>query len=416
MRVVLARGALRGRVSGANETLVTYAEHLRRGGHDVSVLLLYPAQHGNDYRRRLAAAGVPVTSLGRVDLERALYAGRSPSQVLRDVPGVATTVSGAGKRMMAALAARYAGSCERFFRQSGADLVHIVGQDPGIGVLVRAARAAGRPVLFQELGEGTRPSVYPGVASSLAHCTEVAVLSPGIARVFGGVVPGGTKVSVLPIISEPPWAGAEASAGDACPSGATFGFAGSLDAFKGPLVMVEAVGRALASMPDLHLKVAGTGPEERRLVARARALGIAGACERPTVYTGPAGRSAFMRSVDVLVLPSLTEGTPNCIVEAMAHGLPVISTPVGGIVDLVTPDVGVLVPPGDPEALAGAMTDLAGDAHRRACMGAAALARYQCTFSPAAVMPLLLRTYRRVAGTAAPADDGVVHAWANGAA
>ena len=60
MRIVLARAALRGAINGASETVVTYATHLRRSGHDVSVLALYPPRRSDPYCRRLRRAGVPV--------------------------------------------------------------------------------------------------------------------------------------------------------------------------------------------------------------------------------------------------------------------------------------------------------------------------------------------------------------------
>ena len=122
-----------------------------------------------------------------------------------------------------------------------------------------------------------------------------------------------------------------------------------------------------------------------------------------------------MESLDVFVLPTLAEGTPNGVIEAMAHGLPIIATTVGGIPDIVTSDAGILVPAGDARALAEAMASLAADPERRKRMGLAARARYQELFEPAAVLPLLLRTYGRVAGnghaTATTGNDQV-HPWA----
>lgn len=76
-----------------------------------------------------------------------------------------------------------------------------------------------------------------------------------------------------------------------------------------------------------------------------------------------------MRGIDVFVLPSLTEGTPNSVIEAMAHAKPVIATAVGGLPDFVTEDVGILVPPGDTAALGWAMARLARDPALRRSMG-----------------------------------------------
>jgi glycosyltransferase involved in cell wall biosynthesis len=117
-----------------------------------------------------------------------------------------------------------------------------------------------------------------------------------------------------------------------------------------------------------------------------------------------------MRGIDVLMLPTLAEGTPNCIIEAMAHGVPVIASAVGGIPDVVSPDLGILVPPGDVSALAHAMEQLAGDATRRAEMGRAARARYDALFSPAVVVPVLVDRYRRMTAVSPAATP--LHPWA----
>jgi glycosyltransferase involved in cell wall biosynthesis len=117
-----------------------------------------------------------------------------------------------------------------------------------------------------------------------------------------------------------------------------------------------------------------------------------------------------MRSIDVFMLPSLAEGTPNCVIEAMAHGLPVIATSVGGIPETVSPEMAILVAPGDVAALAEAMEELALNPARRAAMGEAARARYDTLFSPRAVLPLLADRYQRVAGAASDAPSA--HPWA----
>jgi glycosyltransferase involved in cell wall biosynthesis len=136
-------------------------------------------------------------------------------------------------------------------------------------------------------------------------------------------------------------------------------------------------------------------------------------------------KSAFMRSLDVFVLPSLTEGTPNGIVEAMSCGVPVIASSIGGVADMLTPETGLLVPPGDPAALADAMNLLASNRSLRERMGRAARRRYEEVFSPKAVLPLMLNTYRRLAATRQPAAAATgaaldfntdLHPWSSDAA
>jgi glycosyltransferase involved in cell wall biosynthesis len=80
--------------------------------------------------------------------------------------------------------------------------------------------------------------------------------------------------------------------------------------------------------------------------------------------------AAILRAADIHVSASHTEGFPNNILEAMCTGLPVIATAVGGVPEMVVDGVtGLLVPPGDPEAMARALDQLAADPARRAAMG-----------------------------------------------
>jgi glycosyltransferase involved in cell wall biosynthesis len=94
-----------------------------------------------------------------------------------------------------------------------------------------------------------------------------------------------------------------------------------------------------------------------------------------------------MRGLHVFALPSLAEGISNTILEAMASGLPVVATEVGGNADLVTREVsGLLVPAADPEAMAAALLRLARDPARAAAMGEAGRARVEEDFSMRAMV------------------------------
>src|SRR6185295_16651040 len=108
----------------------------------------------------------------------------------------------------------------------------------------------------------------------------------------------------------------------------------------------------------------------------------------------------------VFVLPTLTEGTPNVIIEAMAHAKPIIATDVGGIPDLVTEEIGILVPPDDIPALAAAMNRLASDPELRRRMGVAARRKYEQLFTPEAVLPVLHDFYERVVNNHHAGNNG----------
>jgi glycosyltransferase involved in cell wall biosynthesis len=180
------------------------------------------------------------------------------------------------------------------------------------------------------------------------------------------------------------------------PEVVTFGFAARLEHLKGPLRLLDAFRIAHETQPGIALKIAGDGSQRREFVERCRKLGLEDKCQLVGVYKTLKQRAEFMSSFDVFVLPSLTEGTPNVIIEAMAHSKPIIAYAVGGVPDLVTEDVGILVPPDNTEALAAAIARMAADVDLRRRMGAAARLKYEQVFTPAAVLPVLLDFYERV--------------------
>jgi glycosyltransferase involved in cell wall biosynthesis len=392
VKVVLCKGRFAGPISGADETLVAYATQLTAAGHDVEVAVLYPASSTDRYLARLRGAGVPVVCLARNS-----PIGRAMQLLKRHVPHLP-----AGPRKMLQKAAwgvsmHYVELCRKYFERSAADVVHVMTPDPAAMAMIRAARAARLPVLYQELGTADfLPELdvyYRMLSEVLPLCDAVAALSPSLARRFSEKFGGRAPASVLPLIVEEPALVERATS----PAGVTFGFAARMEYGKAPLALVEAFARVCRS-ERAALRMAGAGPQRVEVESCARALALDGQCAFTGIYKGPAQRSAFMRGIDVFVLPSLAEGTPNGIIEAMAHGLPVIASNVGGIPDTVSAEMAILVEPGDVSALAEAMLELARDPSRRAAMGRAARQRYERMFSPAAVLPQLIAQYRAISG------------------
>ena len=138
---------------------------------------------------------------------------------------------------------------------------------------------------------------------------------------------------------------------------------------KGLEVLVEAARFLLGEFPNLTVLVAGEGEQEAKLSAlidehrlgtSVRLLGRWPAGEMPEL----------LAAVDVGVNCSHREGTPLSVLEYMAAGKPVVATRVGGMSDLIEDGVhGLLVPPGDPHALAGALRQILPDPAWRAAMG-----------------------------------------------
>jgi glycosyltransferase involved in cell wall biosynthesis len=132
-----------------------------------------------------------------------------------------------------------------------------------------------------------------------------------------------------------------------------------LDPRKGIRILLDAMPRLIPEYPALLLLVGGAGEEQEALERQARALGIA---DR-VVFVGPVQDPRdFYRRLDLFVLPSLDEGFGLVLLEAMATGVPVIGTRVGGVPEILTHGVnGWLVEPGDPVALAAGIRILWAD-------------------------------------------------------
>lgn len=142
---------------------------------------------------------------------------------------------------------------------------------------------------------------------------------------------------------------------------------------KGLDDLLRAVAQLRASGSSVALEVVGDGPQRGELEALAAQLEIAD-CVRFAGFVshGPQLIAALDRA-DVFVLPSRSEGLPHSVVEAMARGLPIVASAVGGLPALLADGGGVIVPIGDPAALADALAHLLGDPGRRAQMSAEAL-------------------------------------------
>lgn len=142
---------------------------------------------------------------------------------------------------------------------------------------------------------------------------------------------------------------------------------------KGHEVLLRAAPRVVARCPGARFLIAGDGVLRAELEALARNLGL-GAHVR---FLGTRRDvPALLAASDLFVLPSLWEGLPNALLEAMAAGRPIVATAVSGVGEVMEDGVeGRVVPPGDPSALAEAIEDLLGDPRRAAAMASAARER-----------------------------------------
>lgn len=128
---------------------------------------------------------------------------------------------------------------------------------------------------------------------------------------------------------------------------------------------VDLILRAMANLTHVHLTVIGDGPERERLGA------IVATDNLPVDFLGECEHAALpdlYRQHDAFLLPSYNEGMSNTVLEAMASGLPVIVTEVGGTGELVDGN-GIVVRPGDSDAVEAAIRELRDDSERRRRMG-----------------------------------------------
>jgi glycosyltransferase involved in cell wall biosynthesis len=145
-------------------------------------------------------------------------------------------------------------------------------------------------------------------------------------------------------------------------------------------VIVRALSRLQARGARLTVVFVGDGPEQPGVARLAAELGLGEGRARFLGFRTDV--ADLLGAADIFLLPSRTEGFPLSVLEAMAHRLPVVTTPVGGVPELCTEgENALLVPVDDDEALAAAMERLAGDAPLRQALGAAGYARISADFS-----------------------------------
>jgi glycosyltransferase involved in cell wall biosynthesis len=145
--------------------------------------------------------------------------------------------------------------------------------------------------------------------------------------------------------------------------------------------------------PSLKLLLVGDGPLEEVLRRRAAALGLA---DRVCFLGVRRDLATVLAALDVFAIASLWEGLPLALVWAMGAGLPVVATTAGGIPEAVDEgQTGLLVPPGDATALAGALDRLLDDPRGRAGMGQQAQRQARARFGIEAHLDALVQLYRQ---------------------
>jgi glycosyltransferase involved in cell wall biosynthesis len=242
-------------------------------------------------------------------------------------------------------------------RREAPQIVHTHGYRPDI-VDGPVARSCGVPTLSTEHGMskmGGRTAVYEWLQMrSLRRYAAVVAVSKPIAQQLAACGVDPRRIHTIPNA----WAGnvdfldrSEARSSLGLPeTGPVIGWLGRLIGAKGGDVFLD----ALARMADNEIPVAmiGGGPERDAWDALAREKGLA---SRVRFYDEVIDAARFLRAFGVFVLSSRTEGTPIVLFEAIAAGVPVVATAVGGVPDVLEGDLALVVPSEAPGELAAAM-------------------------------------------------------------
>jgi glycosyltransferase involved in cell wall biosynthesis len=291
----------------------------QRAGHQVFVYCLHQA---GPLAGRLEAAGIPVVAFHKAP-------GFSPGAVL---------------------------AMARRLRSDRADVVH--GHNPGVHhYAALAARFAGVPVSIN-----TRHSAATsqGVPYQERYFRWVEPLTGHVAFVCDYVrrqlepelrYPAAKCSVILNGIPLEGFLARPASPGSRLPR-VRFGTIGRLVPAKAHSILIDAFALACRSVPAAELSIFGYGSLDSELAGQIAHLGLEGRVR----LEGRTGDSpGALANLDVFVLSSVSEGLPLVILEAMAAGLPILSTSVGGVPEVLPKESAWLCPPGDAQALAAAM-------------------------------------------------------------
>jgi glycosyltransferase involved in cell wall biosynthesis len=169
---------------------------------------------------------------------------------------------------------------------------------------------------------------------------------------------------------------------------------GRLSSEKGHDVFIQAIAALRLKSVHVNAVLVGDGPERARLEAQVERLGL---CDRVNFAGHQTNPEPFLESADVFVLPSRSEGSPNALLEAMAARVPIVSTDVGGVPEIISHgEHALLVPPDSPGTLAAAIDDVLKDSLAAERRAAAAARRVLEDFSPPAYLERLCTLYREL--------------------
>jgi glycosyltransferase involved in cell wall biosynthesis len=193
------------------------------------------------------------------------------------------------------------------------------------------------------------------------------------------------KIELIYNAIDPDDAGSQADAAEVrrrhglAPDQKVIGVIGRFNPEKGQGIFLKAMKKVVQHCPEVKALLIGDGPDQTELERYCREYGL----RDRVVFTGyQENISDYYQILDLLVLPSLSEGLPNTVLEAMSFAVPVVATSVGGVPEVIEKENGVLVPPNDPEALAKGMIELLQNESLRKTIGSKGRTSLHPRFAP----------------------------------
>lgn len=345
---------------GPHNRFVRLYEPLRARGYETVALV-----PGGSTAQRMREGGVPVRA---VPINR-LRGGIDPRVHARTLIDFAPDI----RRI------------RRVIREERIDFVVLAGlENPHAAIAARRERV---PLVWQLIGTFTpmlhRRAMMP-VVKRLADVVmttgpTVARMHPGAEALGDRLVPFFSPVDIERLAPSPERRATARRELGIADDQVVVGNVGNVNPQKGHRTFIQAAADLHRSHPDVRFAILGESYEthrryEERIWAEGRALGVER--DRNLIFRSPGARAPELAAAfDVFWLPSVprSEGIPNVVLEAMAQGLPVVSTEVGGVRDVVHDgETGFVVPPLTPEEMAAATRPLVEDPGLRRRIGAAA--------------------------------------------
>lgn len=417
---------------GLEEYAINLATGLRRAGHDVSVLSVHYIPPENQYAQRIRAAGIPLAQPPRwiSDLAAHWHTKERVLAALMTVLAPVTWVAalglmlGRGQGWSAAL-----GSAHGWLRRQvmtrmvgpnrspalgramlrwwrfrwRPDVVHMHGYTSNLLFAIEWSHAHGLPVAYQEHQTPDAQFDWWKGFDRIVNKANLVVAASDISANKLRQIAGVTRpiVASEPIMPDPMASGWRRPVRPAGQGPVRMVTLARLYVTKGLVYLLDAIVEVRRTHPDTAFTVYGDGPLRDELLAEAAARGLDGHEIFQHAFTDRASLTRILGENDVFVMSSILEGQPLALIEAMAHGCPIVTTTVGGIPELIQDRVnGLLCPPGDAAALAEAIRVMIDDPALRDRLGRAARASYEKgRFSPATVCETFVRAYQQAINT-----------------